>query len=209
MEHTAERRLAKIFSRCLDTTGGRCIINNGSTSIKLFTYRSLIQTLSHSFIDRMKYMLRNNSPPPHQKALEYKLNFQSQRNRPVAWNGLRTFPPIWKKKNIQNELWNSYQKDLWILKISELIKLRKKYQQFKELPSYKNVFPNVKRKDIYSIGVRLKSREVELKQWVKLSLAKFVGMLSCDCSYKIRFIFTNTKPSTFRIKTFQTLHQEA
>ena len=91
---------------------------------------------------------------------------------------LKDFPTYLKKKNIQNELWNSYQKDLWILKISELIKLRKKYQQFKELPSYKNVFPNVKRKDIYSIGVRLKSREAELKQWVKLSLAKCYHVFS-------------------------------
>ena len=57
----------------------------------------------------------------------------------------------------------------------------------------------VNKKDIYLIWVRLKSRKLELKQCVKVSLAKYVGMLGLDCSYNIRFIITITKPHIFRI----------
>ena len=62
---------------------------------------------------------------------------------------------------------------------------------------------NVNSKCIYSIWVRLKSRREELKQQVKVKLVKFVGMFCYDCSYDIRFIFTNTKPCIFRIKIFK------
>ena len=62
---------------------------------------------------------------------------------------------------------------LWILKISELINRSKKIQKLLMLPSYKNFFLNV-------------------------GLAKHVGMFRHDCSYNIRFIFTNTKPSIFQ-----------
>ena len=55
--------------------------------------------------------------------------------------------------------------------------------------------------------VRLKSKEEELKQRVKVNLTKFVGMFSYDCSYNIRFISTSIKPRIFRIKIFQTLHR--
>ena len=44
----------------------------------------------------------------------------------------------------------------------------------------------------------LKKRKSELKQRVKVSLAKYFGMFCHDCSYNIRFIFTNTKLLIFR-----------
>ena len=54
--------------------------------------------------------------------------------------------------------------------------------------------------------MRLKRREEELKQRVKVNLAKFVGMFCYDSSYDIRFIFRNTKSRIFGIKVLQTLH---
>ena len=67
---------------------------------------------------------------------------------------------------------------------------------------------NVNREGIYFIWLRLKNRKAELKQQVKVSLAKYVGMFRHDRSYKIRFIFIKTKPSILefqRIKTIETL----
>ena len=52
--------------------------------------------------------------------------------------------------------------------------------------------------------MRLKKREVELKQRVKVSLAKYVGMFCHDCS-NIRFVFMNTKPHIFRISRKQNI----
>ena len=60
-----------------------------------------------------------------------------------------------------------------------------------KLPSYKNVFMKVNRKDIYFIYVKLKNRTAELIQRVKVSLVKYVNMFCHDCSYNIRSIFTN------------------
>ena len=88
-----------------------------------------------------------------------------------------------------------------MLKINELINLCKKFQEFIKLPSHKNFFLNVNRKGIYFIWMRLKSRRAELKQRVKVRLAKYVGMITFrhDCSFNKRFITTNTKPRIFRI----------
>ena len=76
---------------------------------------------------------------------------------------------------------------------------------FVELRSYECFILNVNRKGIYFIWVRLKSRKVELKQQVKVSLEKYFGMFCHDCSYNIRVIFTNTKPSPFRIPKKQNI----
>ena len=63
-----------------------------------------------------------------------------------------------------------------------------------ELPSYTNFFLNINKKGIYFIWARLKSRKAELKQRVKVNLAKYVGIFCHDCSDNKRFIFTNAKP---------------
>ena len=78
-----------------------------------------------------------------------------------------------------------------------------------KLSSYKNVFIKLNRKDIYFIWMKLKNRKAALIQQVKISSAKYVDMFRHDCSYNIRFIFTNTKPLFLdfqRIKTFPALH---
>ena len=55
--------------------------------------------------------------------------------------------------------------------------------------------------------MRLKSRKAELKQRVKVSLEKYVGMFRHDCRCNRRFIFTNTKPDIFGIpKNQRILH---
>ena len=57
--------------------------------------------------------------------------------------------------------------------------------------------------------MKLKNRKAALIQQVKISSAKYVDMFRHDCSYNIRFIFTNTKPLFLefqRIKTFPALH---
>ena len=51
----------------------------------------------------------------------------------------------------------------------------------------------------------LKSRKAELKQKVKVSLAKYVEMLQHDSSYNIRIIFTNTQLHIFRISKNQNI----
>ena len=66
-------------------------------------------------------------------------------------------------------------------------------------------FPKVNRKGIYFICMKLKSRTPKLKQQVKVSLEKYVGMFRHDCRYNIRFIFTNTKPDIFRIPKNQSI----
>ena len=66
-------------------------------------------------------------------------------------------------------------------------------------------FPKVNRKGIYFICMKLKSRTAKLKQQVKVSLEKYVGMFHHDCRYNIRFIFTNTKPGIFRIPKNQSI----
>ena len=53
----------------------------------------------------------------------------------------------------------------------------------------------------------VKSRAEELKQQVKVNLAKFGGMFFYDCSYNITFNFTSIRPHILRIKIFQTLHR--
>ena len=53
--------------------------------------------------------------------------------------------------------------------------------------------------------MRLKSRTAELKQQVKVSLAKYVCMFRHDSSFNITFIFTNTTPRIFRIPKNQTI----
>ena len=58
---------------------------------------------------------------------------------------------------------------------------------------------NINRKDIYFIWFKFKNRKAELKQQVKVSLAKYVGMFCHDCSNNMGFIFTDTKPCLFRI----------
>ena len=67
------------------------------------------------------------------------------------------------------------------------------------MPSYKNVLMKVNRKVVQFIWVKLKNRKAELIQRVKISLAKYVDMFRHNCSYSVRFIFTNTKPHIFRI----------
>ena len=66
------------------------------------------------------------------------------------------------------------------------------FHVFVNLPSYKNFLLNIHRKGIYLIWLRLYSRKFELKQQVKVSLAKHTRMFCHDCSYNIRFIFTNS-----------------
>ena len=57
----------------------------------------------------------------------------------------------------------------------------------------------VNRKVVYFIWVKLKNRKAELIQQVKIHLAKYVDMFRHNCSYSVRFIFTNTKSHIFRI----------
>ena len=57
----------------------------------------------------------------------------------------------------------------------------------------------INRKGTYFVRLRFKNRKAKLKQRVRVSLAKYVGMFRHDSSYNIRFIFTNTKPFIFRI----------
>ena len=52
---------------------------------------------------------------------------------------------------------------------------------------------------MYYIWMRLKSRKVELKQRVKVSLEKYVGMFRHDCRYYIKFIFADTKPDISKV----------
>ena len=47
--------------------------------------------------------------------------------------------------------------------------------------------------------MRLKIRKAELKQQVRVSLGKYVGMFRHDCRYNKRFIFKFTKSGIFRI----------
>ena len=55
---------------------------------------------------------------------------------------------LFEKLKIQSKLsWSSYLDLLRNLKISEIINLCKKFQKFVKLPSYKNFFVNVNRKD--------------------------------------------------------------
>ena len=53
--------------------------------------------------------------------------------------------------------------------------------------------------------MRLKSRKAELKQWNKVSLAKYIAIFRHGCSYDIRFIFKNAKPIIFRIPKNQNI----
>ena len=53
--------------------------------------------------------------------------------------------------------------------------------------------------------MKLKNRRAEFIQLVKVSLAKYVDMFCHDCSYNIRFIFTNTKLNVFRIQKNQNI----
>ena len=54
-----------------------------------------------------------------------------------------------------------------------------KFLKFVKLPSYRNVFMKVNRKDIYFIWMKLKNRKVELvHQRVKVSLAKYVHVIA-------------------------------
>ena len=93
---------------------------------------------------------------------------------------------------------------MWIFKVSELMNLCKKSQKFVKLLSYKNFFLNVNRRGTFLIWVRLKSRKAELKQWVKVNLAKYVCTFLRDCRYNI-FFFTNTKPHIFLIPKNQNI----
>ena len=54
--------------------------------------------------------------------------------------------------------------------------------------------------------MRLKNRKAELKQRVKVSLEKYVGMFRHYCRYNIRFIFTNIKLAIFKIPKNQSIH---
>ena len=56
---------------------------------------------------------------------------------------------------------------------------------------------NINRKDIYFIWFKFKNRKPELKQQVKVSLAKYVGMFCHDCSNNMGFIFTRHKAMSF------------
>ena len=76
---------------------------------------------------------------------------------------------------------------------------------FVKPPTYNNLFLHVRRKGTHYIWVRLESRKAELKQQVKLSLAKYFGLFCHDCRYNIRFIFTNTKPHNYRIPKNQNI----
>ena len=93
---------------------------------------------------------------------------------------------------------------MWIFKVSELMNLCKKSQKFVKLLSYKNFFLNVNRRGTFLIWVRLKIRKAELKQWVKVNLAKYVCTFLRDCRYNI-FFFTNTKPHIFLIPKNQNI----
>ena len=99
-----------------------------------------------------------------------------------------------------------------LLKITELINLCKKFEKFVKLRSCKNLLLKVNRARIFFIWVRNKSRKAELNKefhLAKNNLAKCGGMFRHDCSYKIRFIYTNTKARILEfqiMKTFQTLH---
>ena len=74
-----------------------------------------------------------------------------------------------------------------------------KFLKFVKLPSYKNVFMKVNRKDIYFIWVKFRNRTAEIvNQRVKVSLAKYLDVFRHDCSSNLRFIFTDTKPHIFR-----------
>ena len=53
--------------------------------------------------------------------------------------------------------------------------------------------------------MRLKNRKAELKQRVKVSLEKYVGMFRHYCRYNIRFIFTNIKLAIFKIPKNQSI----
>ena len=89
--------------------------------------------------------------------------------------------------------------------MSKLKKLCKKFQKFVKLPCNKIFFLDVKRKGTYFIWVWSKTRRVELKQWVKVSFAKYVGMFHRDCSYNSKFIFTDTKLHVCRIPNNQSI----
>ena len=74
-----------------------------------------------------------------------------------------------------------------------------KIQEICETVLLQNFFLKVNRKGMYYIWMRLKSRKVELKQRVKVSLEKYVGMFRHDCRYNIKFIFTDTKPDISKV----------
>ena len=89
--------------------------------------------------------------------------------------------------------------------MSKLKNFCKKFQKFVKLPCNKNFFLDVNRKGTYFIWVWSKTKRVELKQRVKVSLAKYTGMFHRDCSYNIKFIFTDTKPHICRIPNNQSI----
>ena len=66
-----------------------------------------------------------------------------------------------------------------------------------KLSSHKNFFGSGNSKGIYSIWVRLESKQAELKQRVKVSLAKYVTMFHHDYNYNIRFILTYAETAHF------------
>ena len=72
-------------------------------------------------------------------------------------------------------------------------------QEICETAILQNFFLKVTRKGIYFILVKLKSRIAELKQQVKVTLQKYVGMFCHDCRSNIRIVFKITKLSIFRI----------
>ena len=74
-----------------------------------------------------------------------------------------------------------------------------KIQEICETVLLQNFFLKVNRKGMYYIWMRLKSRKVELKQRVKVSLEKYVGMFRHDCRYNIKFIFADTKPDISKV----------
>ena len=63
----------------------------------------------------------------------------------------------------------------------------------------KGFFHNTNWRGIYFIFVRLKNRKTELKQWVEVSLAKYVGMFCHNCNYNMRFIPHTKNHIFFRI----------
>ena len=80
---------------------------------------------------------------------------------------------------------------LWILKISKLSNLFKKLQYVWSCSLTRISSLAVRRKIFFDLG-EVRSRKAESEQQAnKVSLARYVGMFCHDCSYNVKFIFTN------------------
>ena len=58
----------------------------------------------------------------------------------------------------------------------------KNISKFVKISSYKILYPNVNRKDLYFIWAGSESTEIQLKQGVTANLAKYVELFCFDCN---------------------------